>query len=130
MQKVNIPEGNQAVMPYLMLQNAAGFMEFTKTVFGATQNHDIHYQPDSDKIMHAEIMISGSTVMFCDTKEPWQPTPANMFVYVANADETYEKALANGATSVMPPSDQNYGRACGVTDPFGNVWWITNVADI
>jgi PhnB protein len=50
-----------------------------------------------------------------------------MFVIVPDADRTYEKALANGATTIMPPADQEYGRSGGVTDPYGNVWWITSV---
>ena len=32
-----------------------------------------------------------------------------------------------GATTVMGLSDQDYGRTCGLTDPLGNVWWITSV---
>ena len=51
--------------------------------------------------------------------------PAGMFVYVEDADETYHKALAEGAKSIMPPSDQEYGRSGGVIDPFGNTWWPT-----
>ena len=52
-----------------------------------------------------------------------------MFVYVEDADETYKKAVENGAETVMPPDDQPYGRSCGVTDPFGNVWWITSITE-
>ena len=129
METPNIPTGNQAVMPYLMLQDAAGFIHFTKEVFGAIQNGDIHKRPDSPGIMHAEVTISGSTIMCCDARSNWKPTPANMFVYVADADATYKKALKEGATSVMALSNQEYGRTCGVADPQGNVWWITSVAD-
>jgi len=50
--------------------------------------------------------------------------PAGLYVHVANADETYSKALQAGATSVMEPSDQSYGRSGGVLDPCGNTWWI------
>lgn len=32
---MNIPEGHQAVMPYLMIEDAAGFIEFIKMVFEA-----------------------------------------------------------------------------------------------
>ena len=32
---MNIPEGHQAVMPYLMLDDAAGFIQFIKDVFDA-----------------------------------------------------------------------------------------------
>lgn len=123
-----IPAGNQAVMPYLMLKDAAGFIDFTKEVFGAVQNGTFHKRPDSEAIMHAELDINGSTIMCCDARDEWKPTPANMFIYVADADKTYATALSNGAVSVMELSNQDYGRTCGVTDPFGNVWWITSIA--
>lgn len=127
MSTVKIPNGHQAVMPYLMLDGAAKFRDFTINVFDGKITAT-HYQPDNaDKIMHSEVVIHGSTIMFCDSREEWPAHPANMFVYVTNADETYEKALSEGADSVLPPSDQDYGRSCGVSDPCGNVWWITSV---
>ena len=36
---MNIPKGYQAVMPYLMMEDAAGFIEFTKGVFDAELTH-------------------------------------------------------------------------------------------
>lgn len=77
--------------------------------------------------MHAEITLNGSTIMFTEETSDWPKQTANLFVYVQNADKTYLKALDNGAVSLMGMSDQDYGRTCGVTDPFGNVWWITSV---
>ena len=32
---MTIPEGYQAVMPYLILKNAEGFIDFTEKVFNA-----------------------------------------------------------------------------------------------
>ncbi len=127
MSQETIPAGSQAVMPYLMLHSAADFIRFTQEAYGAAMNGDIHYQPDGKGIMHAEVIVNGSVIMCCDTREMWQPTPANMFVYVADADESYAKALAAGAKSIMGLSDQSYGRSCGVEDPQGNVWWITSI---
>lgn len=122
---MNIPTGHQAVMPYLMMENAAGFIEFIKTVFDAKMTHE----SERDGIVgHCEAQISGGTIMFSNSRDEWTPQTANMFVYVENADETYAKALENGAKTIMPPDDQDYGRSCGVSDPFGNVWWITSIA--
>jgi PhnB protein len=120
---MKIPENYQTVMPYLIIEGAQKFIEFTQAVFNAelTENH----ARSEGVIMHAEIMIGGSTIMFADATEQFAPRPAGMFVYVENADETYKKALVNGAASMMPPADQPYGRSCGVLDVFGNTWWIT-----
>lgn len=121
---MNIPLGHNAVMPYLMMEDAAGFIEFIKGVFDA----EITNESMRDGIVgHCEAQISGGTIMFSNSRDQWTPQTANMFVYVENADETYARAVKYGAETVMPPHDQEYGRSCGVTDPFGNVWWITSV---
>lgn len=109
-----------------MLEDAAKFIEFTKTVFDA----ELTYQGVRDgQIGHCEINIGGSTIMFSNSRGKWKPATANMVVYVENADDTYAKSLENGAVKVMEPADQDYGRSCGVTDPFGNTWWITSVIE-
>lgn len=113
-------------MPYLMMEDAAGFIEFIKTVFHAEMTH---YDIRDGIVGHCEANINGSTIMFSQSRDDWKPATANMFVYVDAADATYTKAVDAGSETVMPPADQEYGRSCGVTDPFGNVWWITSVSD-
>ena len=122
---MNVPANHQAVMPYLMLANAEKFLDFVAVVFAATINEK-QLTPEG-KIRHCEANIEGSTIMFTNVNEDWPAATAHLFVYVANADESYHKALAHGATSVMDLSDQHYGRTCGVKDPCGNTWWITSV---
>ena len=123
---MNIPKGHQAVMPYLMIRNAAGFIDFVKTVFHAELSFS-RMREDNTTVMHAEVQISGSTIMFCEATEQQTQQSVNLFVYVPDADETYKAALDQGAATVMELSDQDYGRTCGVKDPFGNVWWVTSV---
>lgn len=124
---MEIPKGHQVVMPYLMIKGALKFLDFTKAVFGAKLTTDMHKLREDKTVVHSEITIGGSTIMFTDATEQWPVQTANLFVYVDNADETYKKAIASGATTVMELSNQDYGRTCGVTDLFGNVWWITSV---
>lgn len=122
---MNIPKGHQTVMPYMIINGAEKFKGFLEKVFNAKETF---YLADENRgVRHAEMQINGSTVMFADNTEQWHPQPSSMYLYVENADDTYQKALANGATSLMEPSDQDYGRSCGVKDEFGNVWWITTV---
>ncbi|SDM58738.1 VOC family protein [Siphonobacter aquaeclarae] len=123
---MNIPNGHQAVMPYLILNGAPAFIAFTQEVFGATEQ--FRRQRDEHTIMHAEIRIGNSTIMFADATEQYPPVTAHLFVYVENADDVYERALNAGGSTVMELSNQDYGRTCGVADPFGNTWWITSVA--
>ena len=124
---MKIANGHQAVMPYLMIQNAPAFIEFVQAIFHAELTFK-RLREDNKTIMHAEVQIGGSTIMFCDATDQWQTQPASLFVYADNADESYKAALEHGAASVMELSDQSYGRTCGIKDPYGNTWWVTSVA--
>jgi len=123
---MNLPAGHQTIMPYLILKGAAQFIDFTKKVFDAKDSNE-QVLRDDGTVQHAEIILNDSTIMVTDEIKDWPQQNANLFVYVPNADETYKKALENGAASLMELSDQDYGRTCGVTDPFGNIWWITSI---
>ena len=123
---MKIPDGYQAVMPYLILKNTKGFIDFTQKVFNA-KILSKHLREDGETIQHAEIQISGSVIMCAESTEEYPPQNSNLFIYVEDADKAYEAGLQNGATSVQEPSDKEYGRACGVIDTTGNTWWITSV---
>lgn len=125
MENLAIPQGHQRIMPYLIIKNATVFFNFMQKVFDATEKMKI--MRDARHIMHAELQIGESTIMFADSTEELKPQTAGLFVYVQDADETYNKALEEGATSVTPMSNQDYGRSGGVADSFGNVWWITGI---
>jgi PhnB protein len=123
---MNIPSTHQAIMPYLMLNDAAAFAEFAKKVFNAELTYSV-MREDGVTAMHCELQISGCTIMFCEATATWLPQTANLFVYVPDADETYATAIAGGAAAVSEMANQDYGRSGGVKDPFGNTWWITSV---
>lgn len=127
MKTLNIPEGYQAVMPYLILKDAAGFWDWAQAVLGATEKMKT-YREDGSTIAHAELFIGGSTLMLAEATEQWTVNTAGLFVYVPDSDAVYAHAMARGATSIMPPTDMPYGRSCGLADPFGNTWWPTTPA--
>lgn len=124
MKDVSIPEGYQQIMPYLIINNASGFLNFTKLVFGAEEK--LMQMRDQNTIMHAEIKIGASVIMFADSTPEFPAQTAGMFIYVDQTDEVFQSALNEGAVGIMDPTDQPYGRSCGVKDPFGNTWWITS----
>ena len=124
MKKVNIPEGYQRIMPYLIVENAAAFIDFAKKVFGAEEK--IKMMRDKETIMHAEVTIGESVIMIADATETYNPRPAGLFIYVDECDEVYQKAMQHGAETVAEPANQQYGRSAGIQDAFGNTWWITS----
>lgn len=124
---MKIPEGHQSVMPYLMVNGAVQFLSFLENVFQAEK---IYWMPREDgSLMHAEVNIHGSTIMFSESQDPGDNLSNKFFIYVENADETYQKALDSGAKVVSDLANKEYGRSGGVIDPFGITWWITSTKE-
>ena len=89
---MNIPESYQTLMPYLILNDAAGFLSFTERVFGAKEK--LKYMRDEKTIMHAEISIGGdSTIMFADATEEFKVSTAGLFIYGNMRMKLFKKQL-------------------------------------
>jgi PhnB protein len=133
-----IPDGYHAVTPYLIINGAAGALEFYKRAFGAVES--VRMDAPGGKIGHAEIKIGDSTVMMADEfpqmnargPQAYGGTPVSLLVYVQDADATFRRAIAAGGKELRPLKDQFYGdRSGSVTDPFGYVWTIaTHTEDV
>jgi PhnB protein len=109
------------ITPYLTVRRAEQLVEFVKDVFGGVE---VFRATGSAGGLHAEVIVGNSKLMI-GGYEKVEEIPTALHVYVPNADEIYERALAAGATSLEQPVDQFYGdREAGVKDPTGNVWWI------
>jgi PhnB protein len=121
--QLDIPKNYQRVMPYLIVREAGKFLRFMQEVFDASSTYCA--MRDEHTIQHAELMVGGCTIMFADSTDKYEPRPGGFFIYVEDADVSFQKAIAAGATQITEISDQNYGRSGGVLDPFGNSWWIT-----
>jgi len=124
------PNNYHTATPYLMVAEAGKLIAFLETVFEGSVSERI-VRPDG-KLIHADVRIGDSTIMLTDASAEWPPMPGAIYLYVHDTDNTYQQAMAAGATSLMTPADQFHGdRMAGVKDPFGNVWWIvTHVEDV
>jgi uncharacterized glyoxalase superfamily protein PhnB len=99
-------------------------------VFGAT----VLYPPitgDDGRIGHAELRIEDSVLMIADehpevgavSPESVGGTAVMLTLHVPDADATFERAVAAGATAERPVDLQFYGARSGVIrDPFGHRW--------
>ena len=64
-------------------------------------------------------------VMISDSSEHAKAMPIMLYLYVPNADASYQQALKAGATSIIEPADQFYGDRNGaVKDAAGNTWFF------
>lgn len=126
-----IPDGYTAVTPYLIVEDAAGFLEFLANAFGAIER--TRMPMGEGLIGHAEVEIGGAAVMLSDALPPDFPaTSSQMHLYVEDVDTVYAQAVGAGATTVAEPADQFYGdRVARVNDPSGNQWAIaSHVEDV
>ena len=133
-----VPEGYHTVTPYLVVDGAAGAIEYYERAFGAKER--VRMDTPDGRIGHAELEIGDSLVMLSDpfpqasTRPPSElgGTSASVFLYVEDVDAVVKKAADEGATITMEVENQFWGDRFGtITDPFGHVWSIaTHVEDV
>jgi uncharacterized glyoxalase superfamily protein PhnB len=118
-----IRPGFQSVVPYLAIQGGAQLVEFLATAFGA---RGTYCSPSGS---HFEAKIGKPMLMIGDVGQG-APRPAQLFMYVEDAQTLYARALEAGATSVMEPCDKPWGDeeqvmvGASVKDPAGNLWFL------
>jgi PhnB protein len=119
-----IPDGYQAVTPWVIVQEVPAFIDFLIEVFDAEEIVRM-YAEDGVRVSHAEVRINGTPVMMFDSAEGWPPTPAYLRVYVADCAEVIRRATESGARIVTDPTDLFFGDRVGrFSDPWGNLWWV------
>jgi uncharacterized glyoxalase superfamily protein PhnB len=125
-----VRDGFRAITPYLFAQDAMRLIEFISKAFGGEETYRKE-RPDGG-IIHAEMRVGDSMLMLGEATLQFGPMPTSIYLYVADSDTIYQRALKAGGVSVFPimtlPNGERYG---GVKDPCGNIWWIaTHVEDV
>jgi PhnB protein len=111
----------RTVTPFLHAQGAAIYDEFLQRALGAIEEmrHD-----EGGQLRYARLRIGDGAIELGEG----EPMPGSFLLYVGDPDARYRQALAAGATSVMSPTDQPYGRIGGVQDSWGNQWFFSRPA--
>lgn len=120
---------NRAV-PYLSVHDGERALEFYARAFGAKET--AQRIPWEGKIGHAEIEIEGARVMLADEFPAYNKSPktlggtsVSIHVDVEDVDAFFARAVEAGATVVKPLTNEPYGRACKLADPFGHSWFFS-----
>ena len=101
---------------------AQKFIDFVVQAFDGTE---LMRHAEEDVIMHAKVQIGDSVIELGEARYPTQSLPTAIYLYVDDVDAMYEQALRAGGTSMLAPTDQDYGdRSAWVKDPFDNVWYL------
>ena len=121
--------------PRLTFRDAAKAIEFYQQAFGAKET--MRFQTESG-IPHAEIVIGDSVILLTEewpeggrfSPETLGNSPVMMSLSVPDVDKFFAHAIASGAKTRIPITDQFYGRREGtLQDPFGYVWSISTVKE-
>jgi len=126
------PARLHSLTPYLGVLDPAAAIDWYQRVFDARLIDDPIIMDDG-RIGHAELRV-GDTVFFLAGEFPdeqhFSPetlggSTVGLLLHVPDADATYERAVANGATALRPISEQYGARQGTLRDPFGQRWFIS-----
>jgi uncharacterized glyoxalase superfamily protein PhnB len=105
-------------------------IDFYKSAFGFAVKQTID---TPQGMMHAELTLRDTTLML-GPEAPQQNslsakalgnTPVTLYILVEDSDAVFDRAVAQGATVLMPVQDMFWGDRLGmVADPEGNKWMI------
>ena len=109
----------RTVTPVLHLKGAAEHVEFLKRALGAVE--EMRAAEPSGALRYGRIRVGDAAIELGEG----DPMPGSFMLYVADPDTMYQQAIGAGATSIMPLSDQPYGRVGGVQDAVGNQWFFS-----
>jgi PhnB protein len=121
------PQVRGGVVAYLQVNGASEASKFYQRAFGATE---VARQPVDDKgrTMHVHLYVNGSSLMLSDPYPEYghaleTPQAFNLTLQVDDIDAWWARAVAAGATVVMPVQDMFWGARYGqLRDPFGVRW--------
>lgn len=132
-----------AVIPHIMVDDAAAAIDFYQRAFGARE--DFRIDAPGGGILHAEITVGRSTLMLGDASADEAEavsfaapaslgggTSVALHVFVPDVDSLAERARAAGAEILQPPKDTFHGdRTVILKDPSGHMWvFLTHMEDV
>jgi PhnB protein len=120
-----IPDGYGTMFPYLFVNDAGPYIEFLKSAFAA-EVLGVTKMP-SGEFANARVKIGTTCFMLSEARgEQLTPSVSAFYLYVEDANAAFKRALESGARQMFEPMDMPYGdRQGGVTDPAGNIWFVS-----
>jgi uncharacterized glyoxalase superfamily protein PhnB len=121
------------LVAYLTVDGAGKASDFYVKAFGAKE---VARYPLDEKgrTMHIHLHINGNSLMLSDAfpehGHPLQaPQSFNLTLQVKGIDAWWERAIAAGATAIMPVQQMFWGDRYGqLKDPFGVLWAMNEPA--
>lgn len=126
-----LPGNTSIIIPRLFCRDPASEIDFCVRVFEAVERNR---RPGPDGSVAHALLTIGPEMIMVEAEWPSLPSrapavdgtsPVVIFVYVPDVDQTVERALACGATLLVPLQNQFWGdRIAWLLDPAGHVWTV------
>jgi PhnB protein len=122
-------------IPHLIVSDGMAALKFYTEVLGATEGHNM-MAPDGKRLMHGELDLDGHKFFIsdeftraeggnCKTPQTLGGTSVRITLMTDDPDGVVARAVARGATVLMPVQDMFWGARYGqIQDPFGHNWGI------
>ncbi len=123
-----MPSGFHTVTPNIIVEDADAAIAFLKGALGATERYRLTMS--NGKIAHCELAVGDSIVNLGEAMDGWPARGLVAQIYVEDSDALFERAVAAGASVIMPMTDMFFGAREGrVSDPFGSIWTIATLKE-
>lgn len=124
-----VPDGGAVLNPFVIVDDAAGLIEFVTDVFGVSEDVEARTPMPDGKLIHAQVRLGTVDLMFADRLDGWPARRGLLQVWVNDITTVLERGTTRGATIVTEPTpfygETSLGR---MLDPWQNLWWLWSLA--
>ena len=109
---VQVPARYSRVDPWVISSDTDAEIRFVEAAFAGRETPGSRMLGPDGRVGHVEVEIGDAVLMMFDAAPDWPLYPAHLRVYVADAREAYERALAAGAREVTSADRPGVRRVC------------------
>jgi PhnB protein len=120
-----VPTGGAVVNPFVIVDDAAGFVEFVAGVFDVAETPEARTPMPDGKLIHAQLRLGTVDLMVADRLDGWPSRPGLLQVWVRDVATVLRRAGDRGARTVTEPTPF-YGETtlARMLDRWQNIWWL------
>lgn len=119
------PDGGSPLNPFLLIDDAAGFIDFAIAVFGLTEHEEARTPMPDGSLIHAELRVGSALLLIADPMPGWRAQPGLLQLWVDDVATVLDRGVEHGAR-IVTPATAFYGETTlgRLRDPWGNLWWL------
>jgi len=121
----DVPGGGAVLNPFVIVDDAAGFLGFVTEVFDVVETPGARTPTPDGKLIHAQVRLGTVDLMVADRRDGWPARPGLLQVWVRDVATVLRRAEARGGRTVTQPTPFYGAVTLGrLLDPWQNLWWL------